>query len=84
MHAVDGVAGLTAVDGATVMNHQYEVLAFAVKIARHEESARVQEVMVTEPVEGIAASNVHPVIATLPALSTTTVSVRPENELKEW
>jgi len=60
MNAVDSVAGLTAVDGATVMNRRYEVLAFAVKIARHEESARVQEVMVTEPVEGIAASNVHP------------------------
>ena len=54
-HAVDAVAGLTAVDGATVMNDRYELLAFAVKIARHEESARVEEVMVTEPVEGMAA-----------------------------
>ncbi|HEY3042885.1 MAG TPA: hypothetical protein VGJ39_02605, partial [Vicinamibacterales bacterium] len=59
-HAVDGVAGLTAVDGATVMNDRYEVLAFAVKIARHEESVRVQEVMVTEPVEGMIPSTVHP------------------------
>jgi hypothetical protein len=59
-HAVDAVAGLTAVDGATVMNDRYELLAFAVKIARHEESARVQEVMVTEPVEGMGASTVHP------------------------
>jgi len=59
-HAVDAVAGLTAVDGATVMNDRYELLAFAVKIARHEESARVEEVMVTEPVEGMAASTVHP------------------------
>lgn len=59
-HAVDGVAGLTAVDGATVMNDRYELLAFAVKMARHEESARVQEVMVTEPVEGMGASTVHP------------------------
>ena len=59
-HAVDGVAGLTAVDGATVMNDRYELLAFAVKIARHEESARVQEVTVTEPVEGMGASTVHP------------------------
>src|SRR5438128_1397734 len=41
-HAVDTVAGLTAVDGATVMNDRYELLAFAVKIARHEESTRVQ------------------------------------------
>jgi hypothetical protein len=59
-HAVDAVAGLTAVDGATVMNDRYELLAFAVKIARHEESARVQEVIVTEPVEGMGASTVHP------------------------
>jgi hypothetical protein len=59
-HAVDAVAGLTAVDGATVMNDRYELLAFAVKIARHEESARVQEVMVTEPVEGMVASTIHP------------------------
>jgi hypothetical protein len=59
-HAIDAVAGLTAVDGATVMNNRYELLAFAVKIARHEESARVQEVMVTEPVEGIGASRIHP------------------------
>jgi len=59
-HAVDTVAGLTAVDGATVMNDRYELLAFAVKIARHEESTRVQEVMVTEPVEGMGASTVHP------------------------
>jgi hypothetical protein len=59
-HAVDAVAGLTAVDGATVMNDRYELLAFGVKIARHEESARVQEVMVTEPVEGISASTTHP------------------------
>jgi hypothetical protein len=59
-HAVDAVAGLTAVDGATVMNDRYELLAFAVKIARHEESTRVQQVLVTEPVEGMGASTMHP------------------------
>jgi hypothetical protein len=42
------------------MNDRYELLAFAVKIARHEESARVQEVIVTEPVEGMAASTINP------------------------
>jgi hypothetical protein len=54
--AVDAIAGLTAVDGATVMNDQYEVLAFAVKIARLENNARVQEVMISEPVQGMTAS----------------------------
>jgi hypothetical protein len=58
--AVETVAGLTAVDGATVMNDRYELLAFAVKIARHENSSRVEQVMVTEPVEGIAPLALHP------------------------
>jgi hypothetical protein len=58
--AIDAIAGLTAVDGATVMNTRYELLAFAVKIARHDDSGRVQEVRVTEPVEGIIAATVHP------------------------
>ena len=31
--AIEAVAGLTAVDGATIMNDRYEVLAFAAKIA---------------------------------------------------
>jgi hypothetical protein len=59
-HAVDAVAGLTAVDGATVMNDRYEVLAFAAKIARHENRGRVEKVMVTEPVEGMDAAVMHP------------------------
>jgi len=58
--AIDALAGLTAVDGATVMNDRYHLLAFAAKIARHEDSGRVQEVMVTEPVEGMAPSTLHP------------------------
>ncbi len=59
-HAVDAVAGLTAVDGATVMSDRYELLAFAAKIARHDEGARVDQVMVTEPIEGALAMRVHP------------------------
>jgi hypothetical protein len=58
--AVDAVAGLTAVDGATVMSDRYELLAFAVKIARHYDGARVDEVMLTEPIEGALASRTHP------------------------
>ena len=34
--AVDAVAGLTAVDGATVLTDRYEVLAFGAKIARRD------------------------------------------------
>lgn len=57
---VEAVAGLTAVDGATVMNDRHELLAFAVKIARHDESTRIQQVLVTEPVEGMTPSTLHP------------------------
>jgi hypothetical protein len=58
--AVDAVAGLTAVDGATVINGDYEVLAFGAKIRRREGCPEVPEVAVTEPVEGTAARIVHP------------------------
>ena len=50
-HAVDGVAGLTAVDGATLMTDRYEVLAFGAKIVRRDGSSQVNEVILTEPIE---------------------------------
>ena len=59
--AVDTVAGLTAVDGATVMNDQYEVHAFGATIRRPEGSAPVEHVVTTEPVVGDKPVVVHPV-----------------------
>jgi hypothetical protein len=59
-HAVDALAGLTAVDGATVMTFRYELLAFGAKIGRREGSPQVQAVSVSEPVEGAQAVVVHP------------------------
>jgi len=59
-HAVDGVAGLTAVDGATVVTDRYEVLAFGAKIVRRDGSSQVNEVIVTEPIEGSQAEVVEP------------------------
>ena len=59
--AVDVVAGLTAVDGATLINDQYELLAFGVKIGTREGGAQVEQVLMTEPVVGAAASVVKPV-----------------------
>ncbi len=50
--AVDAVAGLTAVDGATLLTDHYELLAFGAKIARRRGSPPVENVRVTEPVEG--------------------------------
>ncbi len=59
--AVDTIAGLTAVDGATVINDQYELLAFGVKIRRPEGSLPVEQMVITEPIVGDRAAIVPPV-----------------------
>jgi hypothetical protein len=59
--AVEAMAGLTAVDGATVISDQYELLAFGAKIGRRDGGAQVEQVIVTEPIVGGSASIVHPV-----------------------
>ena len=58
--AVEAVAGLTAVDGAAVINDRSELLAFGAKITRREGAPRVERVMLTEPVVGSEASVVEP------------------------
>jgi hypothetical protein len=58
--AVSAVAGLTAVDGATVLTDRYELLAFGAKIARRDGSSPVERVALTEPVEGGTPAVVHP------------------------
>ena len=50
--AVDGIAGLTAVDGATLITADYELLAFGVKVIRRKDAPQVGQVIVTEPIEG--------------------------------
>ncbi len=57
---VDAVAGLTAVDGATLITDRYELLAFGVKIGRREGRMRVEQVVLSEPVEGGAATVLPP------------------------
>lgn len=52
--AVDALAGLTAVDGATIVNERFELLAFGTKIARRHGSPQVERVLLTETVEGSA------------------------------
>jgi hypothetical protein len=49
--AVDVIAGLTAVDGATVMTADYDLLAFGVTIVRRKGAEPVAQVIVTEPIE---------------------------------
>ena len=58
--AIDAIAGLTAVDGATVMTHGYELLAFGAKIRRREGRAAVESAIAAEPVEGGQRTVVHP------------------------
>ena len=57
---VKAVAGLTAVDGATLLTDQFELLAFGVKISRARGRPQVEQVVTTEPIEGVEAEVVHP------------------------
>ena len=58
--AVAAVGGLTAVDGAVVLNNRYELLGFGAKIARRQGWPRVEQVMLTEPLVGAVPALVHP------------------------
>jgi hypothetical protein len=58
--SVDAVAGLTAIDGATVITTGYEVLTFGAKIARRKGSAQVDQLTLTEPIEGSEAAILTP------------------------
>jgi len=57
---VDAIAGLTAVDGAVVLTDQHELLGFGAKIARRRGWPQVEQVTVTEPIDGGVAALVHP------------------------
>ena len=58
--AIDTVAGLTAVDGAAVLADNHDLLAFGAKISRRRGSALVEELTLTEPIEGGAPVVVTP------------------------
>src|ERR1700759_3987653 len=47
---IESVAGLTAVDGATIINDRHELLAFGAKITRPIGNETVKQIMVTEPI----------------------------------
>jgi hypothetical protein len=59
--AIHNLAGLTAVDGATIINENYELLAFGAKIGRSPNGSPVEEMLVTEPILGNEGKVVHPV-----------------------
>jgi hypothetical protein len=58
--AVDALAGLTAVDGATLISDRYDLMAFGTKITRRRGRAPVERVALTEPVEGSVLSTLNP------------------------
>ena len=58
--AVDAIAGLTAIDGATVLSSEYDLLAFGVKIARRRGSPPAEQLTLTEPVLGTPAEVISP------------------------
>ena len=55
---VNAIAGLTAVDGATILNDRCELLAFGAKISRRKGWAVVEQTALTEPIEGNVAAHV--------------------------
>ena len=54
------MAGLTAVDGATLLTSDYELLAFGAKVARRRGAPQLDQIMVTEPIEGGVAEVMTP------------------------
>ena len=57
---IEGIGGLTAVDGATIITDRYEVLAFGAKIVRRPGWEQVSRVFITEPIEGTSAITAEP------------------------
>jgi len=49
---VEHLAGLTAVDGATIINDQFDLIAFGAKIGRATGKPTVQQIAFSEPIVG--------------------------------
>ncbi len=60
LQAIEIVGGFTAVDGATILNQDNEMLAFGAKLARAGDLQRIERMTVTEPVVGSEAKVMHP------------------------
>ena len=58
--AVDAIAGLTAVDGAAIINTDYDLLAFGAEIIRRPKFQVLDQLIMTEPVEDSQPSVVDP------------------------
>lgn len=60
---IESIAGLTAIDGATIISDKHELLAFGAKIGRTEGNPRVEKILITEPVIGGEGRIVNPAIS---------------------
>lgn len=60
LEAIDLIGGFTAVDGATVITKNYDLLAFGVKVGRPENSVPVGQIVFTEPIAEGKAVKMHP------------------------
>lgn len=60
LDAIEIVGGFTAVDGATVLTRQYELLTFGAKVTRRAHRPPVPELVLTEPVVGSSATRLPP------------------------
>jgi hypothetical protein len=56
---IAAIGGLTAVDGAVILNSRFELLGFGAKIVRAMVSSPVEQVYLTEPIRGVRPSRVH-------------------------
>jgi hypothetical protein len=61
--AIEALAGLTAVDGATIISDKYELYGFGAKITRREGSEPVEKLILTEPIVGGEAMIDHPALS---------------------
>ncbi|MFA4867012.1 MAG: putative sensor domain DACNV-containing protein [Pedobacter sp.] len=57
---VEHLSGLTAVDGATIINDEYELLAFGAKIGRAKGKENIDELSFSEPILGGSGVVMHP------------------------
>jgi hypothetical protein len=60
--SVEAIAGLTAVDGATILSDRFELLAFGAKITRRRGNVPVDRVLLSEPVDGSVATETAPAL----------------------
>ncbi len=60
LSAIHALAGLTAVDGATVVSDRFALFAYGVKIKPGKQGRALEKVLITEPIEGSEPQELDP------------------------